>query len=359
MLESLQRDPKLRRCRLEFQQGNIQQAAAHLGASREPDLVLVESDKAGTELDAELEILSSNCSPETKVMLFGANNDISLYKKLIGMGITDYFAPGSNADQVVTAIEQTFLEVDASNLARVIAFMDANGGAGSSVIAANIAHCLAEQYKQPVTLVDLDLTFGTVGLEFDIQAKQSVSDALAQPERLDETLLERFMVSYSENLSILPSVGSFGGSNDVDETALESLMTLLQQMNSYVVLDLPRAWSPWIQEVLLDCEEAVVVATPQLSGLRNAKSLLEHLSELRPVNRPTRLVLNKEGAYKRTELRSKDFEKTIGNKLLASIPHDATLFGTAENNGKLVVDSKKNHKISKQLFTLAQRLSGQ
>ena len=358
-MESLQKDPKLRRCRIELQQGSIEQAATHLGAAREPDLIIVESDKTGTELDADLETLSSNCSPETKVMLFGANNDISLYKRLIGMGITDYFAPDSSAEQVITAIEQTFLEGDASNLARVIAFMDANGGAGSSIIAANVAYCLADQYKQPVTIVDLDLTFGTVGLEFDIQAKQSVSDALAQPERLDETLLERFMFSYNDNLSILPSSGSFGGSNEINESALEALLTLLQQMNSYVVLDLPRTWLPWIQEVLLDCDEAVIVATPQLSGLRNAKTLLEHLSELRPVNRPTRLVINKEGAHKKTEVRSKDFEKTIGSEQLASIPYDAALFGTAENGGKLIVDSKKNHKVSKKLFTLAQRLSGQ
>ena len=358
-MESLQKDPKLRRCRIELQQGSIEQAATHLGAAREPDLIIVESDKTGTELDADLETLSSNCSPETKVMLFGANNDISLYKRLIGMGITDYFAPDSSAEQVITAIEQTFLEGDASNLARVIAFMDANGGAGSSIIAANVAYCLADQYKQPVTIVDLDLTFGTVGLEFDIQAKQSVSDALAQPERLDETLLERFMFSYNDNLSILPSSGSFGGSNDINQSALEALLTLLQQMNSYVVLDLPRTWRPWIQEVLLDCDEAVIVATPQLSGLRNAKTLLEHLSELRPVNRPTRLVINKEGAHKKTEVRSKDFEKTIGSEPLASIPYDAALFGTAENGGKLIVDSKKKHKVSKQLFTLAQRLSGQ
>ena len=358
MLESLRADPKLRRCKINFQPGSIQQAATHLGSVGEPDLILVESEQLGTDLDKELQDLSANCSPDTRVMLFGPNNDISLYKKLISIGITDYFTIESTAAQVLTSIEQTFLDVDIASQARVIAFVAANGGAGSSVIAANTAYCLAQQQQQPVTLVDLDLPFGTAGLEFDIDSKQSVSDALAQPERLDETLLERFMVSQDEYLSILPSGANLGSPDEVSSDALESLISLLKQMNSYVVLDLPRTWRPWARETLLDCDEVIVVAQPELAGLRNAKNLMDHLSELRTVNRPTRLVINKEGARKKTELKSKDFEKSIGSQPILSIPYDSVLFGTALNNGNLVAETNKRHKITKRLHTLAEKLSG-
>jgi pilus assembly protein CpaE len=358
VLDSLQADPKLRRCKINFQPGSIQQAATYLGSAKEPDLVLVESEKMGSDLDDELRGLSAHCSPDTRVMLFGPNNDISLYKNLLNIGITDYFAIGSTADQVLTSIEHTFLDVDIANQARVIAFIAANGGAGSSVISANTAHCLAQQHQQPVTLVDLDLPFGTAGLEFDIHSKQSVSDALAQPERLDETLLERFMVSQDQYLSILPSGADLGSSDEVSSDALESLISLLRQMNSYVVLDLPRTWRPWTREILLDCDEVIVVAQPELAGLRNAKNLIEHLLELRTVNRPTRLVINKEGARKKTELKSKDFEKSIGTQPIISIPYDSALFGAALNNGNLVAATNKRHKVTKKLHALAEKLSG-
>jgi pilus assembly protein CpaE len=358
VLESLRADPKLRRCKINFQPGSIQQAATHLGSAGEPDLVLVESEKVGSDLDDELQGLSAHCSPDTRVMLFGPNNDISLYKKLLNIGITDYFAIGSTADQVLTSIEHTFLDVDIANQARVIAFVAANGGAGSSVISANTAFCLAQQHQKQVTLVDLDLPFGTSGLEFDIQSKQSVSDALAQPERLDETLLERFMVSQDQYLSILPSGANLGGSDEVSSEALESIISLLRQMNSYVVLDLPRTWRPWAREILLDCDEVIIVTQPELAGLRNAKNLIDHLSELRTVNRPTRLVINKEGARKKTELKSKDFEKAIGNQPIASIPYDSSLFGAALNNGNLVAATNKRHKITKKFHALAKKLSG-
>ena len=292
-------------------------------------------------------------------MLFGPNNDISLYKKLIDIGITDYFAAGSTADQLLAAIERAFLDVNSTNQGRVIAFMGSNGGAGSSVISANTAYCLAKQGQQPVTLVDLDLPFGTASLEFDIQSKQSISDVLSQPERLDETLLERFMVSESQYLSILPSVANLENSDEIDVNSLESLISLLRQMNAYVVLDLPRVWRPWLHETLLDCEETVIVAQPELAALRNTKNILDHLMELRTVNRPTRLVVNKEGARRKTELKPKDFEKAIGSQPIVTIPYDANLFGTALNNGKLIAAHNKNHKITKKFKSLAQKVSGQ
>ena len=129
-------------------------------------------------------------------------------------------------------------------------------------------------------------------------------------------------------------------------------------MNSYVVLDLPRIWRPWAREILLDCDEVIIVTQPELAGLRNAKNLIDHLSELRTVNRPTRLVINKEGARKKTELKSKDFEKAIGNQPIISIPYDSSLFGAALNNGNLVAATNKRHKITKKLHALAKKLSG-
>ena len=129
-------------------------------------------------------------------------------------------------------------------------------------------------------------------------------------------------------------------------------------MNSYVVLDLPRTWRPWARETLLDCDEVIIVAQPELTGLRNAKNLIDHLSELRTVKRPTRLMINKEGARKKTELKSKDFEKAIGHQPITSIPYDSSLFGSTLNNGNLVAASNKRHKITKRLHGLAKKISG-
>ena len=153
----------------------------------------MESGESGDQLIQQLESLAEQCSSETSVMLIGPNNDIGLYKQLLTLGVTDYFSDDTSSDQLIVSIEQTFSDVDPAEQARVMAFIGSRGGVGSSVVAANTAYCLAHGFEEKVTLVDLDLAFGTSALELNLDAKQTVSDALDQPDRLDDSLIERFM----------------------------------------------------------------------------------------------------------------------------------------------------------------------
>ena len=58
-----------------------------------------------------------------------------------------------------------------------MAFIGARGGAGSSTLAHNIGWCIAEELAINTTIVDFDLPFGTVGLDFNDEPGQGVADA--------------------------------------------------------------------------------------------------------------------------------------------------------------------------------------
>ena len=83
-------------------------------------------------------------------MLFGPHNDIDLYKNLLALGITDYFSDSATTEQVLQSIERSFSEVDPASQARVIAFIGAGGGVGSSVTAANTAYNLAQLFNEKI-----------------------------------------------------------------------------------------------------------------------------------------------------------------------------------------------------------------
>src|SRR4029450_11154529 len=53
-----------------------------------------------------------------------------------------------------------------------------------------------------VIIADLDLAFGTTGLDFNQDPVQGIAEALQSPERLDEVLLDRLLTKCSEHLSI-------------------------------------------------------------------------------------------------------------------------------------------------------------
>ena len=302
--------------------------------------------------------MAQQCSSETRVMLLGAANDIHLYKQLIAMGLTDYFSGDTHAEQILGSIERTFSDIDPNTQARVIAFIGAGGGVGSSSIAANTAWGLADTYEEKVTLVDLDLAFGTSSLEFNIDSKQTVADALDQPDRLDNALVERFLAPYNDHVSVLTAPANLAERQNIGIESIELLLGLVRKLSNFVVLDLPNVWHSWVQELLLQADETVIVAYPDLAGVRNTKNMLEFLEDGRGVDTPARLLLNKIGASKKTELRVKDFETAVERVPLLSIQYEPIVFGTAMNNGELVVTANKHGKVTQKLMRLSKEISG-
>ena len=71
----------------------------------------------------------------------------------------------------------------ADPVGHVFAFTGAKGGVGSSTICHNVAWTLSEALASNVVIADLDLAFGTTGLDFNQDPVQGIADALQTPER--------------------------------------------------------------------------------------------------------------------------------------------------------------------------------
>ncbi|MDH5748943.1 MAG: AAA family ATPase, partial [Rhodospirillales bacterium] len=256
------------------------------------------------------------------------------------------------------SIQGLFSETEASALGSVISFIGARGGVGSSTIAINTGYALGRLFNENITLVDLDLSFGTAALSANLQQKQSVVDALAQPNRLDDVLMARYLLKYDDNLSIIPAPSILGANYGIQMDAFHVFLKILRQMSSYVLLDLPHQWLPWISEVLTDSNEVVLTAYPDLANMRDVKNFIETLSPMRGVGSPPKLIFNRIGAAPRSELSAKDFEDPLKMKFDASIPNDPAGFGTAMNNGVMLYQANSNSKACAEIDKLATLISG-
>ena len=331
---------------------------SHHEEGKTPNLLILESGDSGDVLMGQLELLAEQCSSDTSVMLVGPNNDISLYKRLLALGITDYFSDDSQPDQLVESIETAFSDIDPAEQARVAAFIGSRGGVGSSVVAANTAYCMAHEFEEKVTLIDLDIAFGTSALELNVDAKQTVFEALDQPERLDDSLIERFMVPYDDYLSVLTAPPGLVQKQDMSIESIEILLKLVRAASNFVILDLPHTWQPWVQELLLRADETIVTSYPDLAGLRNTKNIFEFLDDGRGVDAPTRLIFNQIGASKKTELSAKACRGALEQDPFLSIPYDPAIFGAAMNDGELMVESNHKHKTTQKFKDLGMQISG-
>jgi len=211
-IDATKRDWRMKRANLSVYMGGLSAAIEYYHKESTPNLIMIETGMRGPELFSQLEQLASVCDAGTKVVVIGAANDIRLYRQLIDQGVSDYLVPPLNPLGVIHSLTDLFSDPEKPFVGRVTAFFGAKGGVGSSTLAHNIAWCLAENIGQQTALVDLDASWGTTGLDFAYDTSQGLEEALAEPERLDETLLDRIMLRHTANLSILPAAGSLGSS---------------------------------------------------------------------------------------------------------------------------------------------------
>jgi pilus assembly protein CpaE len=206
-------------------------------------------------------------------------------------------------------------------------------------------------------IVDFDLPFGTAGLDFNQDPLQGVVDALSQPDRLDPVLLDRMMARCTERLSLFAAPATLDNDYDISPEAFEEVASKIRTIAPYVVLDLPHLWSNWMRRMLLGADDVVVIATPDLTSLRNAKNIVDLVRQARPNDLPPQLVLNQVGVPGRPEIPVKDFAEALGLETALMMPFDAKLFGQAANNGQMIEEVNPRSKAAEGLQTLAQLIS--
>lgn len=357
-LQRASADRRLSKADMAVQLGGVQAAVEYHSAHPSPNLLVVETRLQGKSALEEIDHLAEVCDPSTKVIVIGRINDVELYRELIRRGVSEYMVAPLNPLHLIEVISGLYLNPDAPPVGRVVSFVGARGGAGSSTIAHNVAWCIAEKMHINTTIVDLDLSFGTVGLNFNEEPGQGIAEALSAPERLDDVLLDRLLIKTSEHLSLFAAPAAMDRVYEADPAAFEAVIDVVRQSTPCVVIDLPRQWNDWVRQTLLASDDIVVVATSDLASLRSAKMLNDLVKQNRPNDPPPKLVMNQAGIPRRPEIPLKDFAATVGLTPAVVLPFDPQLYGAAANNGQMLMEVQPKSQTSDAVMRLAQIVTG-
>ena len=350
-------DRRLSRATTQIRIGGIAAAVEAYRSEPTPPLIVVECLQDPQTLLLEVDQLAEVCDAGTKVVVVGATNDILLFRELMRRGVSEYLVAPLQPLQLISAIGGLFADPAQPFIGRSIAFVGARGGTGSSSVAHNTAFAISERIGANTVIVDYDLPFGTAGLDFNQDPLSGVADALSQPDRLDPVLLDRMMVRCTDKLSLFAAPATLDVDWDISPEAFEEVTTQIRSTAPFVVLDLPHLWSGWMRRTLIAADEVVIVATPDLASLRNAKNMIDLIRQGRPNDAPPRLVLNQVGVPGRPEIPAKDFGAALGVHPSLIIPFDPKVFGVAANNGQMILDAGGKSKAADAFQTLAQIVS--
>jgi pilus assembly protein CpaE len=177
-------DRRLAKAHLKIQMGGITAAVEAYGSSPTPNVVVIETESRGDEILGGLDSLAEVCDAGTRVVVIGRHNDVALYREMMRRGISDYLLSPVGTLDVVRAVCGLFSAPDAKPVGRIIAVIGAKGGVGASTIAHNIAWAIARDVQLDTVVGDLDLGFGTAGLDYNQDPPQGIADAVFSPDRI-------------------------------------------------------------------------------------------------------------------------------------------------------------------------------
>ena len=357
-IQAASEDRRLAKAHLRVQMGGVGAAIEAYQSAPTPNVIMLETETRSQNVLIGLDRLASYCDAGTRVIVIGQVNDVTLYRELVRRGVSEYLISPVETLQAVRAICGLFAAPDAKPVGRVLAVVGAKGGVGASTIAHNIAFTMARDLTLDAVVTDLDLAFGTAGLDFNQDPPQGLAEAVFSPDRIDTAFVDRLLAKCTDHLSLLAAPATLDRVYDFGADAFDAIFDSLRATVPCVVLDVPHQWTGWSKQTLIGADDILIVAAPDLANLRNTKNIYDLLKASRPNDHPPHYCLNQVGVPKRPEIKATDFAKALEDEPAAIIPFEPQLFGSAANNGQMIAEISSNHRTAEIFRQLAQQLTG-
>ncbi len=310
----------------------------------------------------ELEALA-RLKPEARpgLIVIGDTTNAQAMRLSMQAGARDFLPLPLVVDDLIDALARTALDQKASlddRRTRVTSVINSKGGAGATLIAANVAHMMSAASNRAAALIDLDIQFGTLPLYLDLYPQRGLSEALSQLGELDSVALNTYFVKHASGLHVLGHTGD--NSLHVEEVsgqAIEKLLEIASERHEEIVLDLPRRIDAASVSAIERSDHVVLVVQQSLTTLRDASRLLGILRKDLAVTRD-RICIVVNRFDKNAAVTLKDIEKTLNTSDIVQIPNDFRVVSDCVNTGTPLYDYARNAPVTRALLVLQKRLIG-
>ena len=159
---------------------------------------------------------------------------------------------------------------------KVLAFVGAKGGVGTTTLAVNIGTAAALLAKGDTLLIDLNARYGDAAACLGADPRFTVNDALENAHKLDMPLMRGLVLRTSADMDVLAASDRPMPSAAVPR--LRALLDFAKREYHYTVLDLSRT-----DEAILDALDSVstivVVVSQEVTAVRNASRVVGSLRQ--------------------------------------------------------------------------------
>ena len=239
--------------------------------------------------------------------------------------------------------------------------LPAVGGAGVTTLAIQSALILLENSKRAKStcLVDLDFQHGACADYLDIEPRLDLKEIEPRPDRLDRQLLEVMTSYHSSGLAVIAAPNRPAEMRTFDPDMVTHLLDLVSSHFDHVVIDMPRTWFSWTDNVLLGSNRVFIVSEMTVPAIKHARKLVSAIGERLGDGPNPQVIVNRFEQYMfGAGLRKSDLDQALGNALAGIVPNDYRTVREAIDRGVPLSEVKANNKITQALRPLVDAADG-
>jgi pilus assembly protein CpaE len=344
------------RNRLVAQLGERAEAVASLDAAadRSPTVVVLGPSCASPEQLGEVGAMISS-TPGIATLLVADELSTELLQLALRTGVKDVLVAPVETDQLAASVDRIaetlgpvsprtrlpVLDDSPSDQGHVLTVFSTKGGAGKSVIAANIAIAMARRSERPVCLIDADLQFGDIAVMLKLAPQHTIVDVVGSLDRLDPMFLRQLLATHEgSGLLVLPAPLEPSFADQISAGEMVKVVEMLRGFCSWVVIDTPAYFNEVVLGLIEESDDVILVAGMDIPNIKNVKIGLQTLRLLNVPMSKLHLVLNR--ANSKVKLDVGEVERTLQVKAESLIPSDVVVPQSVNKGIPVVLDAPKS-----------------
>src|SRR5881394_2924860 len=364
------------------------QEAVNLAKKERPNVILMDINMPDMDGITATEIIS-NTVPESPIIMMSVQGEQDYLRRSMLAGAREFLVKPFSADELVNAIRhvheiekvkrsryqqaapapafvpgsgggaggQNLTAVLQPQRGKIITFFSPKGGVGRTTISTNLAVALHQSTGQPVCLVDGSLPFGDIAVILNMNPKaKTIADLVGSFDQVDAEILESVLVPHSTGIKVLLAPPTPEASELITGANMKRILETLRGSYAYVVVD---TWPSFQEQVLtmLDVADVILtLMTLEITSLKNVRVFMEIAEKLGYDEHKVQLVANRNDSS--GGIKASDVETSLARKIPHTIVSDGRALVLAVNRGVPFVISHRDSQVAKDIFTLADKLSG-
>ena len=358
------------------------QQAVEFAKKERPDVILMDINMPDMDGITATEIIA-NTVPESPIIMMSVQGEQDYLRRSMLAGAREFLVKPFSADELVNAIRHVH-EIEKVKRARyqqaapaqqqaqqppsltailqpergkIVTFFSPKGGVGRTTISTNLAVALHQSTGKPVVLVDGSLPFGDIAVILNMSPKaKTIADLVGSFDQVDAEILESVLVQHSTGIKVLLAPPTPEAAELITGANIKKILETLREHYAFVVVD---TWPSFQEQVLTMRDVADVILTLmtlEITSLKNVRVFMDIVEKLGYDEHKVQLVANRNDSS--GGIKTSDVEASLGRQIPHTIVSDGRALVLAVNRGVPFVISHRESQVAKDIFTLADKLSG-